>query len=123
MPIKLITGLPGAGKTLRAVYLARQAIKQGRPVFVYNINGLQPFGWHPLEDLNEWEKLPDGSLVIADEVQDVWKQRGFGDPIPPVQALSKHRHRGFDFVLLTQNPTFMDTYVRKLVNGHEHLIR
>ena len=39
MPIKLITGQPGNGKTLYAVYLINEALKQGREVYT-NINFL-----------------------------------------------------------------------------------
>jgi len=46
MPITLITGLPGHGKTLYT--LARfkeEAEKAGRPVFHNGINGLNILGW------------------------------------------------------------------------------
>jgi hypothetical protein len=37
--------------------------------------------------------------------------------------LETHRHRGFDFYLMTQHPTFIDGNVRKLTDVHEHLMR
>lgn len=121
--IKVLTGLPGAGKTLRMVSLIDDAIKAGRPVYVYGVEGLQPGGWESLDDPNAWQSLPDGAAVFIDEAQKVWPSRRAGEPIPPVTALSEHRHRGFDFVLTTQHPTMLDSYVRKLVGEHQHVVR
>lgn len=120
--IRLITGLPGAGKSLRAVQVIREALGQGRKVYVDGIDGLQAFGWEPC-DARLWEGLPDGSLVVVDEAQKVWPTRRSGDVPPVIAALSEHRHRGFDFVLVTQHPTMLDAYVRKLVGEHEHVVR
>jgi zona occludens toxin (predicted ATPase) len=121
--IRLITGLPGSGKSLRAIWYARKAISDGRSVYIYGIDGLQDFGWLPLDDPNQWESLPDGSLVIIDEAQKVWPTRRSGDAPPYIKALSEHRHHGFDFILVTQHPSMLDAYVRKLVGTHEHVIR
>ena len=122
MSITLYTGLPGSGKSLRAVDAIRKAIATGRNVYVDGIDGLSEFGWEPC-DLRKWQDLPDGSLVVADEIQKRWPTRRTGDTAPEVSALSEHRHRGFDFVLVTQHPTMVDAYVRKLVDRHEHLVR
>ena len=71
----------------------------------------------------QWESLPDGSVVVIDECQKVFPARKLTDPLPPVTALSEHRHRGFDFVLVTQSPMMMDSYVRRLVGEHVHCVR
>lgn len=120
--IRLITGLPGAGKSLRGVQVVRQFLAEGRAVYVDGLDGLQPFGWEPC-NAREWEKLPDGSVIVVDEAQKVWPTRRAGDTPPDIRALSEHRHHGFDFVLLTQHPTMLDAYVRKLVGQHEHVVR
>lgn len=120
--IRLITGLPGAGKSLRAVQVVHEFLAAGRAVYVDGIDGLQPFGWEPC-DASNWQDLPDGSVVVVDEAQKVWPTRRVGDPPPYIAALSEHRHRGFDFVLVTQHPTMLDAYVRKLVGEHEHVLR
>lgn len=125
--IKLLTGNPGSGKTLHLVYLIVEALKTGRPVYVCGVNGLDPSlgDWHELENPNDWRDLPDGSFVFVDEVQerDRWPQRRSGEVSEAVRDLSKHRHRGFDFVITTQFPTMVDTYVRKLVGEHVHVLR
>lgn len=120
--IRLITGLPGAGKSLRAVQVVHEFLAAGRAVYVDGIDGLQPFGWEPC-DASNWQDLPDGSVVVVDEAQKVWPTRRSGDVPPVIAALSEHRHRGFDFVLVTQHPTMLDAYVRKLVGEHEHVVR
>lgn len=122
MSIKLITGLPGSGKSLLGVDEVRKAVDAGRPTYVDGLDGLVPFGWEPC-DANAWQDLPDGSLVVFDEAQKKWGTRRTAEPPEHIRALSEHRHRGFDFVLITQHPTMLDAYVRKLVNGHRHLLR
>ena len=136
MSIRLLTGLPGHGKTLRAVQLMRAAVDGGRPVFVDSrrergrvveprepcIEGLQEFGWQ-LCDVTEWEELHDGALIVVDEAQWSFPSRRSGDPPVFITALSEHRHRGFDFLLMTQRPTYLDKYVRGLVDQHEHIVR
>lgn len=122
MTIKLVSGLPGSGKSLRGIFYIRKGLADERPVYVDGIDGLQEFGWEPC-NANEWQDLPDGALVVIDEAQKRWGTRTRTDVPPYIAALSEHRHRGFDFVLLTQHPAMLDSYVRRLVNGHEHLVR
>lgn len=121
--IHLVTGLPGAGKTLRGVQLLQDFIKSGRPVFHQGIDGLDPSLSVQECDARLWQELPDNSVVIVDEAQKVWPSRRSGDPPPDIRALSEHRHRGFDFILLTQHPTMLDKYVRTLVGCHQHVLR
>ena len=123
MTIKLVTGLPGSGKSLRSVMYVKQAIDEGRNVYVCGINGLVELGQESLDHPSEWQSLPDGSLVVVDEAQKWWGTRTTGLPPDPIKALSEHRHRGFDFVLVTQHPTMLDAYVRKLVGEHQHVLR
>lgn len=121
--IRIITGNPGAGKTLRGVQFLVRAKAEGRPIYYHGINGLSS-DLGVLEcDPRRWEDLPDGSIIVVDEAQNVWPSRRSGDPPTHVRALSTHRHRGFDFVLLTQNPAFLDKYVRDLAGEHEHVLR
>lgn len=121
MPIKLVTGTPGAGKSLRLVQFIKDAVGK-RDVFVHGIDGLQPFGWEEC-DPHKWQDLPDGSLVVVDEAWKVWPSRRAGTVPPDVAALAEHRHRGFDFILATQHPTGLDSFLRNLVGEHEHLFR
>lgn len=121
--IHLLTGLPGSGKSLRTVHYIDAFLKEGRPVYACGVDGLNLPGVMPLDDPNAWQELPDGSVIVVDEAQKLWPSRRGAEPIPPVRALSEHRHQGKDFVLVTQHPTMLDSYVRRLVGRHEHLLR
>lgn len=123
MAIHLISGVPGAGKTLRAVYQMINELRtedgSSRPFFG-NVNGLK----HQAEIPEEWMDVPDGSLILIDEVQQRWRRyRNTGEPPAEIAALEKHRHRGIDFILTCQNPSQLTADVRALVDTHEHLMR
>lgn len=118
--ITLITGAPGAGKTAALVDLLR-GLSQTRPLFVQGLNGLKlP---HTELDATRWhEVLPDGAVLVIDEVQQVWRPRGPSvKPGPDIQALETHRHRGIDIFLTTQHPKLLDANVRALVGRHVHI--
>lgn len=136
--ITLITGTPGAGKTAYVVSMLELELKRAwRPVFVMGIPELKldhevapPVAdWTVEEPAPEDPTLleavftfPEGSLVIIDEAQKVYRPRAMGSKVPAiVQAFEKHRHRGLDFWLITQNPTRIDSSVRGLVGKHIHL--
>ena len=88
--ITLITGAPGAGKTALMVELLRTIYKD-RPVYACNVEGLT-LPHFQLDDLSKWpEVVPDGSLVVCDEVQRFWRPRGPGQKVPAdVSALETH---------------------------------
>lgn len=73
---------------------------------------------------HDWWKLPAGSIVVIDECQEVFPLRPSGSNVPEhVARLATHRHRGLDIVLVTQHPTLVDAFVRKLVGKHFHVVR
>lgn len=122
--ITLITGTPGAGKTLYTVAeeLPRFA---GRTLYVDGIPGLtvdHELFTAPLEEWPKW--APDGAVIVVDEVQRIWRPRSAASKIPDsVAALETHRHRGLDFVLITQHPNLLDANVRRLIGRHIHIRR
>lgn len=121
--ITLITGAPGAGKTAALVLLLQSAlVASGRQVYVFGIPELK-IAHEALVDPTKWPSdVPDGSIVILDEVQNVWRPRGPGQAVPDhVKALETHRHRGLDFYIITQGPNLVDSNVRSLVGRHIHL--
>ncbi len=123
MPITLVTGLPGHGKTLYT--LARwkdEAEKNGRPVFHNGIKNLKIPGWQDWKT-EEWEKLPPNSIMVVDECQFVFPVRGRGQPPEFIEKLATHRHLGVDFIIITQNPMLLDSFVRRLVDRHFHVVR
>lgn len=127
MPIQLLTGLPGHGKTLRMVSMLQDAAeKQERPIYVAGLDGLVDGPWTIIEDPTKWRDLPDGSLIFVDEA---WKWFGHlhdarGAKTPKhVLDLAEHRHHGMDFVWTTQSPAQIYPFARTLIAEHTHVVR
>jgi zona occludens toxin len=78
--------------------------------------GCGVWNWH------EWAQ--PGDLIVIDEVQRHWRPRGMGTKPPAeIAALETHRHKGVDFILITQHPMLIDQNVRRLIGRHEHVRR
>lgn len=134
--ITLITGTPGAGKTLLAVEMLLE--EQGkRPLFISGIPELK-IDHQPTPPVEEWTReeptpedetvkrpifnFPPNSIIVIDEAQNVYRPRGVGSKVPPhVAAFETHRHTGVDFWLITQHPGLLDANIRKLVGRHVHI--
>lgn len=126
MPITLVTGLPGHGKTLYTLARFKDEAAKAEPVprrvYYHGIKGLKIEGWEPW-DVKDWELLPAGSLMVVDEAQFAFPVTGRGQTPEWVQKLATHRHLGLDFVVITQDPMLLDSFVRRLVDRHFHVIR
>jgi len=118
--LTLFTGMPGAGKTAALVDLLRK-LDGSRPLYADGLNGLKLD--HQPVDATKWhEEVPDGAILVIDEVQRIWRPRGPGAKVPDaVQMLETHRHRGIDIYVTTQNPRLLDANVRGLVGRHVHI--
>ncbi len=116
----LFTGQPGNGKTAALVDFLRTHVGD-RPLYVDGLNGLK-IPHEPL-DVSEWHRVvPDGAIVVVDEVQRRWRPAGPGQRVPDdIQALETHRHRGIDFYIVTQSPKLVHSNVRELVGRHVHI--
>lgn len=69
----------------------------------------------------DWRTCPNGAIFAIDEIQLVKPfddEKSRGNPI--IEELSIHRHRGFDFYLITQQPLKLHTTIRGLVHLHWH---
>jgi zona occludens toxin len=140
--ITLITGTPGAGKTLYTISklllpLVGTTVKQEvdgvmveYPRTIYtNIKGLlidheliDGSDKGGLRNWHEWAK--PGSVIVFDEVQKVWEPRANGSKVPPdIQALETHRHMGVDFILITQGLMLTERNLCMLGNRHLHVRR
>ncbi|WP_455154278.1 zonular occludens toxin domain-containing protein [Cupriavidus campinensis] len=136
-PITLITATPGGGKTALAVQLMKEAVDKGRPLFVMGIPELK-LPYIPTPPVPEWTELredpenpglqmpyftfPENALIVLDEAQRVFRVRPNGAKVPDqVAAFETVRHTGVTFILITQNPSFLDSHIRKLVGQHVHL--
>lgn len=120
--LTLITGAPGSGKSAALVSMLSELSTDGRQLYVNGIPDLK-IPHEPLSEPDKWPELvPDGSVIIIDEVQRVWRPRGPGQKVPDhVAFLETHRHRGLDFYIITQGPNLVDSNVRALVGRHVHL--
>lgn len=133
--LTLITGTPGAGKSLYAVWeLARKVPgstveKDGQAIprrLLSNVKDLllehETIGPEQLDKWHEWAQ--PGDVILFDEVQEVWRPRGLGTKVPDcIAALETHRHKGVDIILITQHPMLVDPNIRRLVNQHLHVRR
>lgn len=142
MGVHIITGNPRSGKTLWAVNLINETIKQGtRPVYT-NITGLKIEGVR--EAPPDWNEVPNGSMVIYDEAQELsmpvtrdtprgqvtkdeliyaaTAKAGF-ETDPWLKNISTHGKRGIDLYFISQHPTLIHHQLRKMVVWHKHFVR
>jgi len=121
----LFTGVPGSGKTLNVVsMLAKRKDFKNRPLFIDGIPDLKipheeiPEG----ESIKTWPKwAPDGAIIVVDECQRIFRPRSSSSAVPDyVAELETHRHRGLDFLLITQHPRLIDVHLRSLIEHHTH---
>lgn len=122
--IELVTGLPGAGKTLHTIWrYKRLSEAENRPVYYHGISDLT-LPWIPLADPQKWFEVEPNAIVIIDECQQVFRPAGPQNGVPPcIAQMETHRHAGIDLVLLTQQPMLVHRNVRELVGHHLHLVR
>jgi zona occludens toxin len=121
--INLITGLPGNGKTLYALWMVKLwAEKDQRPVFYSGIADLK-LPWTEIE-ADKWYECPPNSIVVIDECQRLFRPRTMSKEVPQyVSELETHRHKGIDLVLITQHPALADAALRRLTGKHLHVVR
>ena len=121
--IIVVTGLPGAGKTLYSLnWVKARAERDGREVYYSGIADLN-LPWIEI-DPQRWMDAPANSIVVIDECQRVFRPRMHGQSVPQyVSELETHRHKGLDIVLITQHPMLIDSNVRRLAGLHFHCVR
>lgn len=121
--ITVITGLPGNGKTLFALwYIKKYAESENRPVYYSGIKDLQ-LPWTLIEP-EKWLDLPERAIMVIDEAQFVFPKKPNGAVLPEFYSkLATHRHMGIDIFLITQHPSLLDPFVRKLIGRHYHAVR
>lgn len=122
----LVTGQPGTGKTSLGLDRAFKLQKEGRTIYAHGIKDLDyeraGFLRFPDDDPTRWQELPDGSVCLIDECYSAFPNRNPGSKVPEhVEPMARHRHRGFDFILLAQQGLQLDPFLRGLYESHEHL--
>jgi zona occludens toxin len=99
-----------------------QHFKPVRSIYT-NIADLKLVQCRPLPKDCDWRTTPQGSFFAIDEAQliNIFSDEARGiDPI--VKDLTIHRHKGYDFLFITQEPSFVHKYIRKLASHHTHLV-
>lgn len=122
--IRVMTGSPGAGKTLRMIWHMDQYRQKwpDRPMYQSGIDDCTYPGVQTLDDPHNWMDCPDGAVIFLDEAQEVFRAKAGGEVPAPLRELERHRHRGIDFILTTQHPAFLHAHLRRLNPTHEHLV-
>lgn len=133
--IILVTGTPGAGKTLYTVSELLNKQFKDRPQYINHIPNLliphEVFSGDgdvpaPDSDVLNWfdGRVPANSVICIDEAQRVFRPRSSGSAVPAhVAKLETHRHQGLDIIIITQHPQLIDANVRRLVGRHIHVRR
>jgi len=118
--ITIVTGIPGAGKTL---YTVSELAKEydGREIYYYRIPHLT-LDWRELENPENWTDCPDGAVIIIDEAHEAFPKRDYRKAEPEfIEAMATHRHRGMDIILVTQHPKDLDVFIRRRAGRHIHV--
>lgn len=126
------TGQPGHGKTLNAIEKLLEFKAKGRIVYACNVREFDYDKTGVLrmtpEDFRNWTTfLPDGAVALVDEAYEhgMLPKRPPGSAVPHhVEQLAKHRHRGLDFIFVSQSPDKQcDQFVQDLIEEHVHVRR
>lgn len=136
MAITLVTGTPGAGKTLNTIEMVhKRAEQEARAVYYANIDGISFDGWHKMDDIegadlttaitpHSWYNAPDGSILLIDECQDFYPSMSSSAKQPEyIMRFATHRHQGYDVYLITQGPNLINSKLKDWVTPHIHYRR
>jgi zonular occludens toxin Zot len=127
--IQCICGLPGEGKTIYAVWLVEQLVRQGRRV----VTNIELKTDHPAYDrvysigsddypvVSDkgcfFNHFPPGSVYVIDEADVYFDASDHGKTPQQVRLYFKqHRKRRDDVVLIVQYPANLYVRIRRLVN-------
>lgn len=128
MTIRLITGIPGSGKTLFAVSELKKELEKNtttdEPRAIYcDITGLKIHDIPPSPI--DWRNTPPRSLLIYDEAQlhQEFKPSRGQNPNKFVEELTIHRKTGHEIWFITQTPKRLHNDILDMVEVHYHLER
>lgn len=86
-----------------------------------NISALKiPFARSLIRD---WRDAPDGSVFAIDEIQNLEPYSDKKSQDKVISDLTIHRHRGFDFYIITQFPNLLHPTIKALIGLHYHLTK
>lgn len=151
MDLNLVTGQPGASKTLNTLKMVEERrIAENREVFYYGINELK-LNWHRMPDPDtdsfgmpsypptwqqqlaqnpdlitphSWYNAPVGSIIVIDECQFVFPTLHAAAKQPyHIAKMATFRHLGLSMYLITQGPNLINPLIRDWVQPHIHFKR
>ncbi len=77
--------------------------------------------WAMFDDPTEIHTLPAGSVILVDEVQNIWGNRTAGKQVSPdVKFVTTHRHKGIDLVYISQDFKDTDQIIRRRMQYYVH---
>ncbi|EKO3832920.1 hypothetical protein NTH52_003910 [Vibrio harveyi] len=78
--------------------------------------------WNSFDNPLEIHKLPAGSVIFVDEVQNIWAPRAGGTkPSDELKWMTKSRHGGTDLIFVSQDFRDVDQIIRRRIQSHVHL--
>jgi len=131
MAIKIVTGLPSAGKTYYMTLLAKEAIDEDIPVFSNYRLGYpeestpkQVIYYETFEQLIELLEGVEKALIVCDEIQVHFNSRTWGTFSVRMQTLfQQHAKDGLNIIGTTQNEARVDVVIREIVQIWIHCRR
>lgn len=137
MAITLMSGTPGSGKSLHAVFEALDWLKFGKNVITnfplaydkylkkqikgdyeyWKNNDITPQNLFAYAKEHHRPGTKPQTLVIVDEASIMFNARDFGrkDRMEWIYFLANHRHLNFDIILIAQNDKMLDKQIRALI--------
>ena len=137
MAITLMSGTPGSGESLHAVFEALDWLKFGKNVITnfplaydkylkkqikgdyeyWKNNDITPQNLFAYAKEHHRPGTKPQTLVIVDEASIMFNARDFGrkDRMEWIYFLANHRHLNFDIILIAQNDKMLDKQIRALI--------
>lgn len=117
MSIEIITGIPGAGKTLFTLDKVCKEYPE-RTIYYHNIADLK-LDWIEMDDPKKWYELPHGAVIVIDEAHEVFRKFDARQSPPDfIEKFAYLRHQGHDVLLITQHAIDLPTFIRNRCKFH-----
>lgn len=134
--LTIVSGVPGAGKTLWTIYNIEKerkrdheaALKENpeatpRKVYYFGIPELT-LDWVEFTDVTKWHEVENGAIIVIDEAQQHFRVLGSSAKRPEhYEKFDVHRHKGHDVYAITQDSANVDMRVKSMAGRHCHLNR